>query len=244
MVNTIVRNNSAKELVLRTNLRHVAIIMDGNRRWAKTRDLPSMFGHKEGVRALKRTIKAAGDFGLKYLTVYAFSTENWGRKQDEVEFLMKLLDETVKNQVAELNEKNVKVRIVGDLTPLSNELKATLAHARSLTERNTGLNLQIAINYGSRNEITNAVKRMFRDITDPEQITDELISRYLYTSGIPDPDLLIRTGGENRISNYLLWQIAYTELYITDTFWPDFGRDALSQAVISFAERNRRFGRD
>lgn len=241
---TLTKTESVKDIVLKTNLRHIAIIMDGNRRWAKNKNLPSMIGHKEGVAALKRTIEAARDFGIKYLTVYAFSTENWGRKQDEVEFLMRLLNDTIKNQINELHEKKVKVRIIGELTPLSNELKATLNHAENLTGENTGLGLQIAINYGSRHEIVSAVKRMFKDIKDPEQITESLISEHLYTGGVPDPDLLIRTGGEKRISNYLLWQIAYTEIYITDTFWPEFGQEPLKAAINSFADRNRRFGKD
>jgi undecaprenyl diphosphate synthase len=238
-----------KNTVIKTNLRHIAIIMDGNRRWAKLKNLPSMIGHKEGVKALKKTIQTASDWGIKYLTVYAFSTENWGRKQDEVEFLMSLLNDTIKNELRELFEKNVRARIIGDLEPLSKPLRATLSKAEEDTKNNTGLNLQIAINYGARNEITHAVKRIFNDIkegkiTKPEQITDRLISDYLYTAGIPDPDLLIRTGGENRISNYLLWQIAYTEMHITPKYWPEFGEEALTEAINSFAERNRRFGKD
>ncbi|OGI00628.1 MAG: di-trans,poly-cis-decaprenylcistransferase [Candidatus Melainabacteria bacterium GWF2_37_15] len=244
MNNTIIKTDSIKEAITLSNLRHIAIIMDGNRRWAKSKNLPSMFGHKEGVKALKRTLQAASDFGIKYLTVYAFSTENWGRKQDEVEFLMRLLNDTVRNEIKEMHENNVRVRIIGDLQPLSEGLKATLKHAEELTCQNSGVNLQIAINYGSRNEITNAVKRILKDIKDPEQITDQLISDYLYTFGIPDPDLLVRTGGENRVSNYLLWQIAYTELYVTDTFWPEFGEKALLEAAHSFVNRNRRFGKD
>ncbi len=244
MINTITKTDSVKEAITRTDLKHIAIIMDGNRRWAKSKGLPSMFGHKEGVRALKRTIRASKDFGIKYLTVYAFSTENWGRKQDEVEFLMKLLTETVKKEIHEMHENKVRVKIIGDLQPLSNELKKTLTYAEELTCQNDGLCLQMAINYGARNEITNAVKRMYNDINDPELITPELIEKYLYTNDIPDPDLLIRTGGENRISNYLLWQIAYTEFYITETYWPDFCKDTLAEAIISFADRNRRFGRD
>lgn len=249
VLNVISQTESIKETVSKINLKHIAIIMDGNRRWSKTRNLPSMLGHKEGVKALKRTVSAADSFGIKYLTVYAFSTENWGRKKEEVEFLMKLLKETISNELRELHEKNVKIRIIGDLTPLSEDLKTSLTDTEQLTSNNTGLNLQIAINYGSRNEITSAVKRIYEDtkaglINDPEQITDKLISNYLYTSDIPDPDLLIRTGGEMRISNYLLWQVAYTEFYVTELFWPQFGEEALAEAVLSFAQRNRRFGRD
>jgi len=244
MINTITKTELAKEAATRTNLKHIAIIMDGNRRWAKSKGLPSMFGHKEGVRALKRTIRASHEFGIKYLTVYAFSTENWGRKQDEVEFLMRLLGETIKKELQELHENNAKLKIIGDLQPLSSELREILSYAEEFTSQNNGLHIQIAINYGARNEITNAVKQLYKDITDPEQITEESIAKYLYTAEIPDPDLLIRAGGENRISNYLLWQVAYTEFYITETYWPDFCTDTLAEAIISFAERNRRFGKD
>lgn len=245
----ITEDESAQDIIKRCNLRHIAIIMDGNRRWASVKNVPSMLGHKEGVSAFKKTVLAANDLGLKYLTVYAFSTENWGRKPDEVDFLMKLLAETVKNEIRKLHEKNVKVRIIGDLAKLSTQLQDILREIQEYTSQNTGLNLQIAINYGSRSEITNAIKLICNDvksgkISDIEQINDSLVGNYLYTVDVPDPDLLIRTGGENRISNYLLWQIAYTELYITDMYWPEFGEDALKEAIFSFAERNRRFGRD
>ena len=248
-LNTTLMIDSAKEAVFNTGLKHIAIIMDGNRRWARSKNLSSFFGHKEGVKSLKKTIKAADKFGIKYLTVYAFSTENWGRKHDEVKFLMFLLKETIKNELNELNEKDVKIRIIGDLTPLNEDLKRVLAEAESLTRENSGLNLQIAINYGSRNEIINAVKRIAEDvrneiIKDSEKINEELISNYLYTTDIPDPDLLIRTGGEQRISNYLLWQLAYTEIYITEVVWPDFDEASLEKAIQVFAGRSRRYGRD
>lgn len=238
-----------RKAVEESGLRHIAIIMDGNRRWARLKNKSSIFGHRQGVKSLKKTIETADKFGIKYLTVYAFSTENWGRKKEEVEFLMSLLKETVQNELQELHENNVKVRIIGDLNSLSNDLKGVLAGLEHLTSENTGLNLQIAINYGSRNEITNAVMRIYEDIktgkiSGSEEITDELISRYLYTAGIPDPDLLVRTGGEQRLSNYLLWQSAYTEIYVTDTFWPDFDETALEKAVQVFAGRSRRYGKD
>ncbi len=248
-LNTTLMIDSAKEAVLNTGLKHIAIIMDGNRRWARLKNLSSLFGHKEGVKSLKTTIKAADKFGVKYLTVYAFSTENWGRKCEEVNFLMNLLKETIKNELNEFHEKGVKIRIIGDTTQLNKDLKEVLAEAERITRENSGLNLQIAINYGSRNEITNAVKKIAKDvkngiIKDSEEINEDLISNYLYTADIPDPDLLIRTGGEQRISNYLLWQLAYTEIYVTEIFWPDFDETALENAIQIFAVRNRRYGKD
>jgi len=249
MTTKLVSNKeTTKDLVENTGIKHIAIIMDGNRRWAQLRNLPSVAGHNEGVKALKQTVQAALDFGIKYLTVYAFSTENWGRKKEEVDFLMFLLQETIKNETKELHEKGARIRIIGDLAPLSKDLKKILAYAEDLTENNEQLNLQIAINYGSRKEITDAVKNIAVAVKsgslNPENISEEVISHYLYTSNIPDPDLLIRTGGEQRISNYLLWQIAYTELYITEAFWPEFGEEELTKAVTIFAERERRFGKD
>lgn len=239
---------TTKDIVKNTGIKHIAIIMDGNRRWAHLKHLPSVAGHNEGVKALKQTVQAAVDFKLKYLTVYAFSTENWGRKKEEVDFLMFLLKETIKNETNELHEKGVRIRIIGDLAPLNEELKAVFNHAENLTRHNEVLNLQIAINYGSRNEITNAVKNIVSDVKignlNPENINEEIISNYLYSSNIPDPDLLIRTGGEQRVSNYLLWQIAYTEIYVTEMFWPDFGEEELSKAISEFSARQRRFGKD
>ena len=237
-----------KDIIKNAGIQHVAIIMDGNRRWAHSKHLPSVAGHNEGVKSLKQTVQAAIDFGIKYLTVYAFSTENWGRKKEEVQFLMLLLQETIKNETNELNEKGVRIRIIGDLNPLSDELKETFAKAEDITRDNDTLNLQVAINYGARKEITNAVKNIVSAVQtgnlNLENINEDVISNYLYTSKIPDPDLLIRTGGEQRISNYLLWQIAYTELYITEAFWPEFGEDELSKAIVEFAIRERRYGKD
>lgn len=237
-----------KDIIKNAGIQHVAIIMDGNRRWAHSKHLPSVAGHNEGVKSLKQTVQAAIDFGIKYLTVYAFSTENWGRKKEEVQFLMLLLQETIKNETNELNEKGVRIRIIGDLNPLSDELKETFAKAEDITRDNDTLNLQVAINYGARNEITNAVKNIVSAVQtgnlNLENINEDVISNYLYTSKIPDPDLLIRTGGEQRISNYLLWQIAYTEIYVTEIFWPEFGEEELSKAVMEFSARQRRFGKD
>lgn len=231
-----------KSIVEKTNLQHIAIIMDGNRRWAKENHLPSAMGHKKGVDALKKTLKAAHKFGVKYLTLYAFSTENWNRAKEEVDFLMGLLANTIKSQLAELNENNVKLRFIGYLEGLNKDLQNILSEAVKTTENNTGVNLQIAINYGARNEITNAVKKIVQIGIDPKDITEEVISEFLYTSNIPDPDLLIRTGGEMRVSNYLLWQIAYSEFYTTKMFWPEFDEDALRVAILEFARRQRRWG--
>lgn len=234
--------NEIKTLVEQTKLQHIAIIMDGNRRWAKNNMLPSAMGHKKGVEALKKTLKAAHKFGVKYLTLYAFSTENWNRKQEEVDFLMGLLANTIKSQLDELNQNNVKLRFIGYLKALNPTLQEILAQAVETTKNNTGVNLQIAINYGARNEITNAIKDMIQQGVKPEDVNEELVSKFLYTNQIPDPDLLIRTGGEMRISNYLLWQIAYSELYITDIYWPEFDEEALKNSILEFAKRQRRWG--
>ncbi len=234
--------NEIKTIVEQTKLQHIAIIMDGNRRWAKNNMLPSAMGHKKGVEALKKTLKAAHKFGVKYLTLYAFSTENWNRKQEEVDFLMGLLANTIKSQLDELNQNNVKLRFIGYLKALNPTLQEILAQAVETTKNNTGVNLQIAINYGARNEITNAIKDMMYQGVKPEDVDEELVSKFLYTKSIPDPDLLIRTGGEMRISNYLLWQIAYSELYITNIYWPEFDEEALKNSILEFAKRQRRWG--
>ncbi|MDD3014131.1 MAG: isoprenyl transferase [Candidatus Gastranaerophilales bacterium] len=240
--------NPIQEIIKKCRLNHIAIIMDGNRRWAKKHKLPSTSGHNAGVKSLKNAVKTCGEIGIDYLTVYAFSTENWGRKKEEVDFLMFLLGETVKKELKSLHNNNVRIRIIGNLTTLNKELQKILRNAIETTSDNTGLNLQIAINYGSREEICNAVSLIASDIKagkiNPQDICDELISDYLYTADIPDPDLLIRTGGEQRLSNYLLWQSAYTEIYITNTYWPDFGKSELEKAVHEFVRRDRRFGRD
>ena len=234
--------NEINKIVEQTKLQHIAIIMDGNRRWAKNNMLPSAMGHKKGVEALKKTLKAAHKFGVKYLTLYAFSTENWNRKQEEVDFLMGLLANTIKSQLDELNQNNVKLRFIGYLKALNPTLQEILAQAVETTKNNTGVNLQIAINYGARNEIANAIKDMMYQGVKPEDVDEELVSKFLYTKSIPDPDLLIRTGGEMRISNYLLWQIAYSELYITDIYWPEFDEEALKNSILEFAKRQRRWG--
>ncbi len=230
-----------KDIVTKNELKHIAIIMDGNRRWAKSKHLPSAAGHKKGVEALKKTLKACHEFGVKYLTVYAFSTENWNRNPEEVSFLMDLLAHTIENELDELHENQVVIKFIGDTTKLSDKLQKILNNAETVTKNNTGVNLQIAFNYGSRAEIVKAVKEIAE--SGEKEITEELVSKHLYTSNIPDPDLLIRTGGEMRISNYLLWQIAYSEIIVTETFWPEFDKDVLADCIKEFNNRNRRWGK-
>lgn len=234
---------TAEDIVNSTNLQHIAIIMDGNRRWAKERNLPSAMGHKKGVDALKAAVKACHKFGIKYLTVYAFSTENWNRKPEEVAFLMELLANTIKNELKELHENGVVINFIGDLTRLNPKLQKILFDAMEYTKNNTGVRLQIAFNYGSRDEIVNAVKHIIEKGIKPEDVTEDIISSELYTKDMPDPDLLIRTGGEMRVSNYLLWQIAYSELLVMKEFWPEFDENLLSDAIIEFGHRQRRYGK-
>ena len=225
---------------------HIAIIMDGNRRWAKGKQLLSMFGHREGIKALHNVTKYANKIGVKYLTVYAFSTENWNRKKNEVDFLMRLIQDSIEAEVEEMNKDNVKFNVIGFCEELSPHLFKLLQDSAEKTKTNTGLSLRVAINYGSRAEITSAVKEIANDVLENKisvkEITPELISSKLFTGNIPDPDLLIRTGGEQRVSNYLLWQCAYTEIYTTDTLWPDFNERALDKAIEEYSHRQRRFG--
>ena len=230
------------EIVKDTNLQHIAIIMDGNRRLAKEKNLPSAMGHKKGVDALKATLRACKDFGIKYLTVYAFSTENWNRKKEEVDFLMELLAITLTNELAEMHSEGVVINFIGDTKKLSPKLQKILNNSVETTKNNTGVHLQIAFNYGARDEILHAVKNIVTQGINAEDITEKTISENLYTNGIPDPDLLIRTGGEMRVSNYLLWQIAYSEFYVTQTFWPDFNEKSLDEAIQEFNRRQRRYG--
>ena len=225
---------------------HIAVIMDGNRRWAQNKNMPSMVGHREGVQALKKITRYANDIGIKYLTVYAFSTENWNRKKDEVDFLMYLIQEAIQNEFEEMHKNNVKLNVIGFYEDLPAPLPKVLNDAMSKTKNNTGLNLQVAINYGSRAEIAHAVKEISKKVLNGElkieDVNDETISKNLLTKNIPDPDLLIRTGGEQRISNYLLWQCAYTEFYSTDALWPGFDEKELDKAIEEFNKRQRRFG--
>lgn len=233
-------------LVQESRLRHVAIIMDGNRRWAKQRFLPTLVGHKQGVDALKALVRYCGDIGIQALTVYAFSTENWQRSEEEVGYLMKLFLEALAAELEALHQNNVRIRFIGDLSSFSPALYNLIQAAHAKTENNTGLQFQIAANYGGRQEIINVMKQLGNDIQAglliPEQISEELVQNRLYTQGLPDLDLLIRTGGEYRISNYLLWQSAYSEIYVTDTLWPDFSPEVFNRAIEEFAHRERRYG--
>ncbi|MBR1424428.1 isoprenyl transferase [bacterium] len=226
-----------------TKLNHIAIIMDGNRRWAKEHGLPSAAGHKKGVDSLREITRACDEFGIKYLTVYAFSTENWNRKQEEVDFLMDLVAVTLKNELDEMHKEGVQIKFIGDTTKLSTKLQKVIFNATEKTKLNSGVVLQIALNYGSRDEITNAVKKIVASGISADEVTSELIEKNLYTSGIPDPDLLIRTGGEKRISNYLLWQIAYSEVIVCDVFWPEFNKKQLKLCIEEFEKRHRRYGK-
>jgi len=245
-LNKLLEKENIAEVVKKTNMQHVAIIMDGNRRWAKEKNLPSAVGHKKGVDALKTAVQSCHKFGIKYLTVYAFSTENWNRKPEEVNFLMELLAHTIKNELKDLHENQVVINFIGDLTKLNKKLQKILNDAVETTKNNSGVNLQIAFNYGSRDEMVNAVKNISRRVLNNEisidEISESTISDSLYTSAIPDPDLLVRTGGELRVSNYLLWQIAYSEILVTPQYWPDFDEKSMSDAVIEFKNRQRRFG--
>jgi len=228
--------------------RHVAIIMDGNRRWAQEHGKPRAAGHKEGVKSLKGLVRHAGEVGLEFLTVYAFSSENWQRTEEEVSFLLSLFTDVLKDEFDELAENRVRLRFIGQLASMPGKLRRSMEESMAKTRNNTGLNLQVAINYGSRLEITEAAKEIARLVKegslDPEEIDEELISSHLFTRDIPDPELLIRTGGELRLSNYLLWQSAYTEIYVTPVLWPDFTAADYQQAVAEFARRHRRYGGD
>ncbi|MCX6081896.1 MAG: isoprenyl transferase [Chloroflexi bacterium] len=222
---------------------HIAIIMDGNGRWAKKRGLPRLAGHKAGTENLRRIIKACVDFEIDYLTIYAFSTENWGRPREEVDGLMRIVEDVIERELIELDQQGVQLRHLGKLDQLSPNLQKKVMTAVNQTRNNSKLVLSIAFNYGGRDEIMDAIRRMLVDGTNPEQVTPALVSQYLYTAGTPDPDLIIRTSGELRISNFLIWQAAYSEWYVTPTFWPDFGKDELRKALDEYANRDRRYGK-
>jgi len=227
--------------------KHIAIIMDGNGRWAKERGYDRIYGHQNGVISVREVTEAAAEIGIEYLTLYAFSTENWGRPQLEVDALMELLIDTIEKETPTLNKNNISLMAIGDLSRLPLEAGKKLNKCINQTSQNTGLKLVLALSYSSRWEIKNAIKNISTDIGQGKltqsQINDELISSYLTTKSIPDPDLLIRTSGELRISNFLLWQIAYSELYFTNTHWPDFRKESLYEAICDFQNRERRFGK-
>jgi len=226
--------------------RHVALIMDGNGRWAASRGLPRSAGHKQGVEALRRAVRSAGEFGIEYLTIYSFSSENWSRPAEEVSFLLDLLRRFIRQDVAELHQAGVKIAVIGDREGLEPSIVALLEDAERLTRDNTKLKLIVAFNYGSRREIARAVRAIAEKARDgridPADITPSVLANHLDTAGIPDPDLLIRTGGEQRLSNYLLWQCAYTEFVFVDEFWPDFSAEVFARAIAEFQSRDRRFG--
>jgi len=222
--------------------RHVAMIMDGNGRWALARGLPRMAGHKAGTENLRRVIRAAVEFGIKYLTIYAFSTENWGRPPEEVRGLLNILEDVIDRELHELNKEGVQLHHLGRLEKLAPGLQEKVRDAIELTKDNDRLILNIAWNYGGRDEIVQAIQRIIKEGIPAEQVTDDLVSRYLYTAGVPDPDLIIRTSGELRVSNFLIWQAPYAEWYITPTFWPDFDKEEFRRALETYAQRDRRYG--
>jgi len=223
--------------------RHVAMIMDGNGRWALSRGLPRLAGHKAGTENLRRVIRATVEFGIKYLTIYAFSTENWGRPPEEVKGLMYILEDVIDRELKELHDEGVQLRHIGRLEMLAPKLQKKVLGAIDLTKNNDRLILNIAFNYGGRDEIVQAIQRIINDKVPPENVTDELVNQYLYTKGVPDPDLIIRTSGELRVSNFLIWQAAYSEWYVTPTYWPDFDKEEYHRALDAFAQRDRRYGK-
>lgn len=221
---------------------HVAMIMDGNGRWATSRKLPRLAGHRAGVENLRRIITACVEFGVRHLTIYAFSTENWGRPREEVDGLLFILNEVLDKELGELNQQGVQLRHIGRLEGLSNGLQKKVRGAMDLTRHNDRLVLNVAFNYGGRDEIVHAIQRMLTDGIKPEDVDSDLVSRYLFTAGQPDPDLIIRTAGELRVSNFLLWQGAYAEYYAADVYWPDFDKEQFQLALERFGQRERRFG--
>ncbi|MEN8075502.1 isoprenyl transferase [Clostridioides difficile] len=239
-------HNDIGELDYNNIPQHVAIIMDGNGRWAKQRNMPRTMGHKAGVETIRRIVKEADRLGIKYITLYAFSTENWKRPKDEVNALMKLLVQYLKSEVTELHKNEVVLRVLGDITALQEDCKKEIEESIELTKNNTGLVLNVAFNYGGRDEIIRAVKNIASDVesgkVNKENINQDLFSEYLYTKDSPDPDLIIRPSGEQRISNFLLWQCAYSEFWYSNVNWPDFSENDLQQAIYDYQNRNRRYG--
>jgi undecaprenyl diphosphate synthase len=223
--------------------RHVAVIMDGNGRWAQQQELPRLQGHRAGTENIRRILKAFAERGVQYVTLYAFSTENWGRPEDEVSGLIEILSQVVKAEVPKLHEQNVRLQYLGRREHLPSGLAEAIDRALELTANNSGVTLCVAFDYGGRAEIVNAIQQAMAGGISPEHVTEELIRRHLYLPGVPDPDLVIRTGGERRLSNFLLWQAAYSELYFTDALWPDFDDAEVEQALNDYSRRQRRFGK-
>jgi undecaprenyl diphosphate synthase len=239
---------SKKEKLIAEKLpRHIAIIMDGNGRWAKEQGKDRLFGHYHGVESVRNIVEGCAELGIQYLTLYAFSTENWDRPKDEVTGLMELLVQTIRKEVPTLNKNNIKLHLIGNIEMLPFSARKELDEACDETKKNSGLNLVMALSYSSRWEIINAVKNIGKEIKngllDPDDITDDIFKNYLCTVNLPDPELMIRTSGEYRISNFLLYQLAYTELYFTDTLWPDFRKENLYDALLDYQNRERRFGK-
>ncbi len=239
----MIRNKPALDLTGLKIPRHVAIIMDGNGRWAKQRMLPRQAGHRAGVENLRRVIDACIEFNIAILTIYAFSTENWGRPESEVRGLMRIFARVLDQEVNDLHEQGVRIYHRGDLNGIDPSLQAKVHRAMELTKNNERLLLNVAFNYGGRAEILHAVRQILADGIRPDELDEALFNNYLFTAGLPDPDLLIRTSGEHRISNFLIWQAAYSEYYMTPTYWPDFDREELYEAVVAFTNRDRRYGR-
>jgi undecaprenyl diphosphate synthase len=239
---------SFKENIDFNNLpRHIAVIMDGNGRWATGKGVARIFGHRNAIQAVKDITEGCGELGIKFLTLYAFSTENWGRPKDEVEGLMELLVNTLKKEIKTLHENQVKLVTIGEVGHLPKICQENLLEAVEATKNNSGLTLLLALSYSGRSEIVKAVKKVINDIKEGtievEEINESMFGNYLETAGVPDPELLIRTSGEMRVSNFLLWQIAYTELYVTKTLWPDFRKEDLYEAICAYQKRERRFGK-
>ena len=222
---------------------HIAIIMDGNGRWAKQRGLPRNEGHRAGVENMRRVLEGAVEFGVKVMTIYAFSTENWGRPEDEVRGLLGIFEQVIAREVTELHKNGVKLRHLGTLEGIGDKMKEAVKSAIELTKHNDRITLNIAFNYGGRAEILRALARMIEDRVAPERLDEKLFESYLFTAGVPDPDLIVRTAGEMRLSNFLIWQAAYAEYYSTPTYWPDFDKQELYKALVAFSQRQRRFGK-
>jgi undecaprenyl diphosphate synthase len=232
------------QLIDKENLpKHIAITMDGNGRWAKEKGKMRVFGHNHGVKAVKDTVEGAVEYGIKFLTLFAFSTENWNRPRQEVNALMTLLISTINKETKTLMENNVKLTSIGDISKLPEKCQKELSEAIEITKNNKRMTLTLALSYSGKWEIINAVKEIIKNKIDAESITENIFEQYLSTKNVPEPELLIRTSGEHRISNFMLWQIAYSELYFTDKMWPDFRRTDLKEAIINYQKRNRRFGR-
>jgi len=246
-LSTLHEDDLKQRILARPLPRHVAVIMDGNGRWATNRGLPRVAGHGEGVKSVRAVVRTAGELGIQFLTLYAFSSENWNRPHQEVSTLMTLLERSIERELPELMERNVRFRVIGRPDGVPARVGERIRRLIDTTSRNTGLTLVMAFNYGGRDELVDAVRALARDVQSgalrPEDIDEVRVARALYTDGIPDPDLLIRTSGELRLSNFLLWQVAYTELWMTPTLWPDFGAREFCLAVADFQQRNRRFGR-